>query len=203
MAQGAPASQPVEMQELEVGPFLLRTPVGWTARAVVRGATAYEVTIPPGEAGGEPLTLQLDYFGKRTAPKTDDKIAEWFGQFRQPDGRASREAGRREEEQIEFGTLTLVEITGTFVDARPEGRPVERPGYMLLAAVAPSDRKGPYFFQLYGPEAQVRPLRETFREVMRTQRTRIYVAHDGRPAALPAPASQPAAASQPTTAPSR
>ncbi len=121
-----------------------------------------EWVLPRAEGDGEDASLVVFYFGSGQGGDVESNLDRWYGQFEQPDGRATREVARLGHRTVSGLRVTLADVTGTFRGGMPGGPPAEpRPETRMLAAIveAPS---GPWFFKLVGPKRTVERWRASF-----------------------------------------
>lgn len=100
----------------------------------------------------------------------DANIVRWKGQFSQPDGGSSDAKTKIEEKEIAGQDVTLVQISGTFLDAPGgpfSGIPkVQRENYQMIAAIIETEKHGNYFVKLYGPKATIEKNVEPFKKMI-------------------------------------
>lgn len=96
-------------------------------------------------------------------------LKRWYGQFKQPDGKASEEVAELEKTIINDLPITVTHVSGTYLKSMsPQmmSGPVEEiPGSALLAAVieTPAD---PWFIKIVGPEKTVAHWRQSFYDLL-------------------------------------
>ena len=81
----------------------------------------------------------------------------------QPDGSKTEERATVEKKKAGDVEYVLVDVEGTFLDARGSFAPaVERPGHRMLAAIVPTS-EGNYFIRFDGPAELVESYADDFR----------------------------------------
>ncbi|MEE9295372.1 MAG: hypothetical protein V3W34_10485 [Phycisphaerae bacterium] len=82
-------------------------------------------------------------------------LQRWYGQFEQPDGRATVEVATRAEYRIGEVLITLVDIPGTMRSGGPMmGGGPRKENFRMLAAIV-NHKQGPHFVKVTGPAAVV------------------------------------------------
>ena len=148
---------------IEVGVGRTMTaPADWTPRKPASDLIQNEFTVPAieGDKADARATVML------AGGSVEANIDRWFGQFTQPDGSASRDKAKVEKKEIGGREVHVVDIAGTYRDARPMGPATERPGYRMLAAVIPVGQGRHCFVKLYGPEKTVAKHGEAFHKMI-------------------------------------
>jgi len=136
---------------LALGPFSFVLPPKWTVKPVTSSMRAADFLLP-----GNDAELIVYYFGESGAGSIDDNLDRWFNQFKQADGKPSREAAKIEKLKFGGQDATYVSVSGRFVaGAMPGGsEAVDKPDQRMLAAIV-SSPSGPYYFKLVGSKATV------------------------------------------------
>ncbi len=147
-----------------LGPFSMQVPAGWKESPSESNMRVAEFKLPgPGGAQAEVIVY---YFGDGGAGSVDANVDRWVSQFKQPDGKPSREVTKIEKASFAGQEATLVSLAGRYVAAPPGGgEAVDKPDQSLLAAIVPSPR-GPYYFRLIGDQAAVAEQAPRFREAL-------------------------------------
>lgn len=114
-----------------------------------------EFVVPRVPGDGEDAELIVYFFGSffgRLAGGVDANIDRWVGQMRQPDGSASTDKARREEQTINGLKVTAIDLSGTYVaEVRPgASERFNKPNFRLRAAVVET-KSGPYYIKMTGP----------------------------------------------------
>jgi hypothetical protein len=133
------------------GPFHLSVPQGWTETPPKSSMRKAQYSIG---GGAGPAELAVFYFGQDQGGSVEANISRWIGQFKQPDGSATRAV--RREKQVDGIKVTLVNVKGRFVASMMPGQAAkfDEPEYEMLGAIVETG-SGPYFFKMVGPEATV------------------------------------------------
>lgn len=95
--------------------------------------------------------LVVYYFGGQGG-SVEANIERWTGQMKQPDGRPSSAVMKRESRTINGLSVTLVDVSGTYVAEMSPGSSQlhNSPGFRMRAGVVETPN-GPYFIKLVGP----------------------------------------------------
>lgn len=115
-----------------------------------------EFAIPPakGDKAAGRLTMM------RSGGSLKQNIERWFGQFNQPDGKATKDVAKVSEKKINGQQVTIVDIAGTFKESMgggpfAPGKTVMREDYRMLGGIVQTKTAGQYFFKLYGPKKTI------------------------------------------------
>jgi hypothetical protein len=97
----------------------------------------------------------------------EQNIDRWIGQFKQPDGKNSKDKAKIEKKKIAGIEVHLVDVAGTYKDmpAGPfaGGKATDRENYRMLAAIVPGGEDiGNYFIKFYGPADVVKDNEKAF-----------------------------------------
>jgi hypothetical protein len=91
----------------------------------------------------------------RAGGGTEANIERWIGQFEDP-------KTKRAERTVRGLTITVVEVSGTYLGGGMMGAaPESKKGWLLLGAIVEAPGT-PYFFKLTGPSSSVRAARPAF-----------------------------------------
>ncbi|MEO7729706.1 MAG: hypothetical protein ABIY55_01950 [Kofleriaceae bacterium] len=136
---------------LVLGPFSLAPPPKWTVKPVTSSMRAADFMLP-----GNDAELIVYYFGEGGAGSIDDNLDRWFNQFKQADGKPSRDAAKIEKLKFGGQDATYVSVSGRFVAGAMPGatEAVDKPDQRMLAAIVASP-SGPYYFKLVGSKATI------------------------------------------------
>ncbi len=137
-------------------------PAGWKPMAPSSSMRTAEYLLA-GAAGGD-ASLVVFYFGADQGGSVEANIDRWYGQFTQPDGKATQEHARRREKSVGSMKATIVDIPGTYTGGgMGGGSSAPQTGYRMLGAILISPR-GPYFFKMVGPAAAVEHWNQSFEQ---------------------------------------
>lgn len=131
-------------------------PAAWTRVPAPSDMRAAQYRIPKTGADAEDGELVLFFFGKGQGGGAEQNLDRWYGQFKQDDGRPSKDAAVVTTRTVNGLKVTSVDLSGTYRPApMGGGGPTkEKPGYRMLAAVVEGPG-GPWFFRVTGPSATV------------------------------------------------
>jgi hypothetical protein len=147
-----------------LGPFSMVVPEGWAEKPSTSSMRAAQFQVPA--VGGAQAELIVYYFGEGGAGSVQANVDRWLSQFKQADGRESREVAKIEQAQFAGREGSLVSVSGRYVaPAMPGGEPMDKPDQALLAAIVNS-AQGPYYFRLVGDTAAVSAHSPRFRELL-------------------------------------
>lgn len=138
-------------------------PRGWVPESPSSGMRKAQYRVPG--PGGDAECV-VSYFGPGEGGDALSNANRWASQFRQTDGKPAPVPQTREI-NVRGIKVLLVEVKGTYVGGLGTGPSSQKPGYMLVGAVA----EGPdanWFFKLTGPEATVSSQRSAFEGMIRS-----------------------------------
>ena len=97
----------------------------------------------------------------------DSNVERWFGQFSQPDGKATKDVAKVEKKKVGDYEVTIVDISGTMSESMgggpfAPGKTVKREGYRMLGAIIDTKDKGLQFIKLTGAEELVEQQKKDF-----------------------------------------
>jgi hypothetical protein len=131
------------------------TPDGWRQSPPTSSMRVAEFVLPRAVGDGEDAQLIVYYFGGGGG-SVEANMQRWIGQIRQPDGKPSSEAAKKETRKVNGLSLTLVDVSGTYIAEMSPGAGDHnnKMRFRLRAGVVETS-KGPYFIKLTGPEKTV------------------------------------------------
>jgi hypothetical protein len=165
-----PASRPAAPAPKTVSNITFTPPAdsGWIEEQATSRMRAAQYKVPKVEGDAEDAELVVFYFGGGGG-SVQDNLDRWFGQWRQPDGKPSREAAKVEKRELEGSKFVAHEValSGTYVaETRPgAGERVNKPGYKMLGAIVETS-SGSFFLKLVGPEKTIDAQEERFRRLV-------------------------------------
>ncbi len=103
----------------------------------------------------------------------DANIDRWFGQFKQPDGKATDDVAKVEKFEVAGQTVHLVDITGNYEESMgggpfAPGKKVLRKDYQMLGAIVVSKDVGQYFIKMTGPKVVCEKLSDGFKNMLKS-----------------------------------
>jgi hypothetical protein len=138
-------------------------PTSWTRVPAPSDVRAAQYAIPHASGDTEDGELILFFFGPGQGGSTDENLTRWYGQFTQPDGKASRDAAVLTIRTVKGLRVTAVDLAGTYVGAQMPGAQKSAPkaGYRMLGAIIEGPG-GPWFFKAVGPAATIAQAKPDF-----------------------------------------
>jgi hypothetical protein len=146
------ASFDVEVAEGDA--LVFKAPGSWKKVKPRSFIVEYEIAVPKSDGEADDAKDgRLTIMGARGSVQAN--IDRWYGQYKQPDGGATKDNSKVEEIKVAKCDVTMVDIKGTLMD-RPGGpmaggAMIERENYRTLAAIIQAGEHGQYFVKLYGP----------------------------------------------------
>lgn len=151
------------------GAIELKVPDHWKPKELRSPIIEKEFTVPAakGAKAGGRLTMM------RAGGSIQQNIDRWYGQFQQPDKKATKDIAKVHKLEVNGQPCVIVDITGTFGERVGTGPPitrklVQREDYRMLGGIVQTKAKdkAQYFFKLTGPNKTVAAAEKHFRQMM-------------------------------------
>jgi hypothetical protein len=141
-------------------------PAGWKPVATSSSMRVAQFALPRAAGDTADADLVVYYFGG-SGGTVAANIDRWLGQMQQPDGTPSAAAARRDTRTINGLTVTLVDVSGTYVAEMTPGAAARHhsPNFRLRAAVIET-ANGPYFVKLTGPSRTIAAAERSFEQFL-------------------------------------
>ncbi len=153
------------------GEVLYTAPSGWVAQQPSSQMRKAEFRWP-GVEGNEDAELAVFFF-PGTGGSVQANLDRWYGQFKQPDGSATKERAHIQKVDVNGLAVTVTHVTGIYLKPQSPmmmGGPVdEKPNSAMLAAIVET-ANGPWFFKATGPEPTIAHWRPSFDELVKSMR---------------------------------
>lgn len=164
-------AKPVLM-ELAGGKVILEAPKQWkSVKPRFPNMVQYEFNAPADAKEGEaPVRITVMASGGGLQGNLD----RWFGQFSQPDGKATKDIAQIDKLEVKGPTVHLVKITGTYAGGMmPGGRPVQpKPNHQLISGIIETEKDGTFFITAIGPIEECEKLADGFQEMLKNLKTK-------------------------------
>jgi hypothetical protein len=146
--------------------FTYSAPPSWKTVATTSSMRVAQFALPRAAGDAQDGELVVYYFGG-SGGTVDANIERWLGQMQQPDGRPSSAVAKREKRSINGLTVTLVDVSGTYIAEIAPGSPQRHnsANFRLRAAVVET-AKGPYFIKLTGPAKTIAAHEKAFEQFL-------------------------------------
>lgn len=146
-------------------------PPGWHPSPPGSSMRVAEFTLPRADGDPEDAQLIVYYFGAAGGGGVEANIERWVGQMRQPDGKPSATTARRETRHVNGLTVSLVDVSGTYVAEMSPGASQHHNNqdYRLRAAVVET-ANGPYYVKLTGPRRTIARWDSAFNDFISSMR---------------------------------
>ena len=155
--------------ELADGKVELTTPADWKKMEPKSRIVTYEFSAPAdAKAGDEKARITIMPAGG----SVDENIERWYGQFEQPDGKATKDKATIEKFDVDGLTVHWVDIPGSFKDSMgggpfSGGKTVLRKDYRMLGAIIITKDQGQYFIKMTGYKDVVAKLAGGFKKSLK------------------------------------
>ncbi|KAB2879441.1 hypothetical protein F9K33_09260 [bacterium] len=142
------------MQNTQGSEVTFKAPDGWLAEAPNNPMRKAQYRLP-GTAGDAEMAA---FFFPGAGGSVDANLDRWYGQFKQPDGRQTKDKVVSQIKEVNGLKVTVVYVTGTYLKSRDGsmmGGPVdEMANYALRAAIVETPN-GPWFYKAVGPQKTI------------------------------------------------
>jgi len=151
--------QAEETETLTVSEFTFEFGEPWIRQQVNSSMRAGQLVYDHEDEALKDIELVIFYFGPSNGGGKQANLDRWIGQFEgEPETKLEdRELGDRE--------ISFLEARGTFLESMGggpfAGPKTPRPGYMMLAAIFPSD-EGWVFLKATGPEKSIEAMKDAY-----------------------------------------
>jgi hypothetical protein len=151
------------------GTYQLTAPESWLSRQPRSRIIEHEFSVPPSK--GDDQEGRVTVMG--AGGSLEANIDRWYQQFSQPDGSNSKERAKIEKREIAGQEVTVVDLSGTYMDrAGPMAPGIERPNYRLLGAIVQTKNNGNHFIKFYGPQRTVTDNADAFTKMLDSLRAK-------------------------------
>src|SRR5262245_30112190 len=157
-------------QAAPANPLTFSAPAAWHTRPAASSMRVAEFVVPKAAGDAEDGEVIIYFFGGGGGG-VEANIDRWIGQMKQPDGSASKDKARRDEQTVNGLKVSTVDVSGTYVAEMSPGSTdhYNKPGFRLRAAVVETPR-GPYYIKLTGPSKTVAAAEADFKKLLGTLR---------------------------------
>ena len=151
LSQVSRAADKDDAIRLADGKLQFKVPEKWERKEPRSRIVEHEFAVE-GKKGQEPGRVTVMSAGGTIEANID----RWIGQFKQPNGKNSKDTAKTDKKKIAGIEVHLVDIAGTYKDmpAGPfaGGKSIDRENYRMLAAIISGGPAiGNYFIKFYGP----------------------------------------------------
>lgn len=152
---------PVFAEEITVaeGKLAFTPPAEWKPTKPASRIVEVEYKVEPIE--GEETAGRMTVMG--AGGSIDDNIKRWYGQFEQPNGKATSDVAKIEKTSVGGLEIHLADISGTYDDKPGPFVPgVKRQNHRMLAAIIVTKDLGNYYIKFHGPQGTVAKNKDAF-----------------------------------------
>jgi len=136
-------------------------PKGWQRERPPSPLAAAQLRIPRARGDDADGEVILFRFGDAEGGGLSDNVERWYSQFKQPDGRPSKEVAVVTTRTINGLTVKTIDLSGTYrAQMGPMDNP-SKPRYRLFGAVVEGNG-GPWFWRAVGPAKTMEKAKEGF-----------------------------------------
>ena len=159
--------------ELADGKLIMQAPKEWKKVQPKARIVEFEFVARADAKPGEEMA-RVTIMG--AGGSVEDNIVRWYGQFEQPDGKATKDKAKTDKFEVGAETVHWVDVSGTFKDTMGAGpfsgaKPVLRENYRMLGAIVVG-KQGQYFIKLTGQNDVVEKLVDGFKKMLKDLETK-------------------------------
>ncbi|MCA9160049.1 MAG: hypothetical protein KDA72_17065 [Planctomycetales bacterium] len=160
--------------ELADGKIEMAAPADWKKIEPKSRIVTYEFSAPAdAKEGDEKARITIMPAGG----SVEENIQRWYGQFEQPDGKATKAKATIEKFDVDGLTVHWVDIPGSFKDSMgggpfSGGKTVLRKDYRMLGAIIITKDQGQYFIKMTGHKDVVAALADGFKKSLKELKTK-------------------------------
>lgn len=139
---------------------------GWVVETPSSAMRKAQYKLPKQGSDPEDASIVVTYFGGETGT-TEANVTRWAGQFEQPGGGSSTDAGKSTTRKVNGMEVFQFDISGTLVQemAGPATKAVHKEKWRAINAIVRSDH-GPYFVKFSGPASTVAHWEPSFQKFL-------------------------------------
>lgn len=166
-APPAPARDPVVPTSAPAPASLsFKAQPGWVVETPSSAMRKAQYKLPKQGSDPEDASIVVTYFGGETGT-TEANVTRWAGQFEQPGGGSSTDAGKSTTRKVNGMEVFQFDISGTLVQemAGPATKAVHKEKWRAINAIVRSDH-GPYFVKFSGPASTVAHWEPSFQKFL-------------------------------------
>lgn len=159
-----------EEVKLAEGKLTMAAPESWEKKQPRTRIVEVEFAVPAKEAKTDAARLTMMASGGGVQANID----RWFGQFEQPNNKATKDVAKVEKMELSGVPVHVVDITGKFKDQPrgPFGPTVVKENYRMLGAIIETTNAGTYYVKLYGPAETIHENEKEFKGLIKSLKTK-------------------------------
>lgn len=166
-------AQEASKLELADGKLVMSAPASWKKLQPKSSIVQYEFSAPA-DAPADQDTARITIM--QAGGSIEANIERWYGQFEQPDGKATKDKAKTEKFEAAGQTVHWVDIPGTFKDTMgggpfAGGRTVKRDNYRMLGAIIVTPDQRQIFIKMTGSRDLLDKLSEDFKASLKNLQT--------------------------------
>ena len=155
--------------ELAGGKIKMAAPQAWKMGKPKSSMLQYEFSAPA-DAKDDDSTARVTVMS--AGGGVEANINRWYGQFAQPDGKATKDVAKVEKFEVDGQMVHWVDIPGTFSESMgggpfAPGKVVKREDYRMIGVIVVDKDKGEHFIKMTGPSKVVEELSEGFKKMLK------------------------------------
>ncbi|MDZ4773990.1 MAG: hypothetical protein SGI72_12745 [Planctomycetota bacterium] len=146
-------------------PLVFKVPTGWVSETPGSAMRREQYRLEKQGADTNDATVTVQVFGVKDGGALEANLDRWAGQFKQPDGKAPRDAMKQSNRKLGPANVIDLDITGTYaLDERAMGgtKTYNEPNWRMLMSWIQSPT-GNYYVKVIGPAATVAHWEPSFR----------------------------------------
>ena len=170
---GVAAADDAETKTIELagGKLVMEIPKEWKKEQPKSRIVEFEFSAPAESAEEKKPEDRARITIMASGGGVEANLDRWYGQFEQPDGKATKDVAKVEEFEAAGQKIHYVDIKGTFKDTMGAGPfsgrpPVMRKDHRMLGAIIETSA-GDYYLKITGPTEVLDELDKSFRDSLK------------------------------------
>ena len=170
-ASVAVADEETKTIEIAGGKLVLEVPKEWKKEQPKSRIVEFEFSAPAEKDEKTKAEDRARITIMASGGGVEANLDRWYGQFEQPDGKATKDVAKVEDFEAAGQKIHYVDIKGTYKDSMGAGPfsgrpPVLRKDHRMLGAIIETEA-GDYYLKITGPTELLDDLDKGFREMLK------------------------------------
>jgi len=141
-------------------------PASWKPGKADNKFRAYQFTLPKATGDKEDAELVVFHFGPGGGGGVEENVKRWKSMLAPPQGKTSDDVSKVEKFKVGDVPVTYVDVQGTYLfkfpPFAPNAKVTPKENFRLIGVVFDSEKGGPYFMRLTGPQKTVEEHKKEF-----------------------------------------
>lgn len=150
---------------LDLDGIRLRAPKEWKNEEASSSFRLAQFVLQRADGDGVDATCVIFRFGGGQGGGLEANLNRYYGQFEQPDGRATKDLAKTTKREVSGIPITIADISGTYIAPKRPGAPerFNEPNWRMLVAMLTVNENS-YFIRAVGPQKTIARWEKSFEE---------------------------------------